>query len=287
MTENTTQNNPLAKYFRQPKLYINLPSSGNFYPKNSLEKTENGEYPIYAMTAKDELLMKTPDALINGQATVDVIQSCVPNIKNAWEIPSIDLDALLVAIRIATYGATLDVTAFIPGLNENKTYEADLYTVLEHLMGATYDPEIQITDDITAYIKPLTYKEFTEHSMKTLEEQRIIRIVNDETLDDNQKLAIFTQSFKKLTDLTVNTVSASLEKIVTPDGEVTDRGFIQEFIDNADKQFFKGIVDHLEKQKEKFAIKPFKVQFSEEEIADGAPEELDLPLTLDGSNFFG
>ncbi len=101
---NTTSSNPLAKHFRQPKLYVNLPSGGMFYPQGSLEPTETGEFPVYAMTAKDELMFKTPDALLNGQSTVSVIQSCIPNIKNAWHIPSIDIDAILVAIRMATYG---------------------------------------------------------------------------------------------------------------------------------------------------------------------------------------
>ena len=76
--------NPLQKYFRQPKIYIKLPSNGKWYPNGSLEVTDNMEFPVYAMTARDELMFKTPDALLNGQSTVDVIQSCVPSIKNAW-----------------------------------------------------------------------------------------------------------------------------------------------------------------------------------------------------------
>ena len=77
--------NPLQKYFRQPKIYIKLPSNGKWYPNGSLEVTDNMEFPVYAMTARDELMFKTPDALLNGQSTVDVIQSCVPSIKNAWD----------------------------------------------------------------------------------------------------------------------------------------------------------------------------------------------------------
>ena len=98
------QSNPLQKYFRQPKLYISLPSKGAFYPIGALEMPENKEVPVYAMTAKDELVFKTPDALLNGQATVEVIKSCIPAIKDPWNIPSIDLDTILVAIRMATYG---------------------------------------------------------------------------------------------------------------------------------------------------------------------------------------
>ena len=93
--------NPLASIMRQPKIYISLPSKGQYWPPDSLKVSDNQEYPVYSMTAKDELLLKTPDALLNGQAVVDVLESCVPNIVNAWDCPQIDLDALLIAIRIA------------------------------------------------------------------------------------------------------------------------------------------------------------------------------------------
>ena len=35
--------NPLMKHFRQPKLFIDLPSKGLFYAPGSLEKTENNK----------------------------------------------------------------------------------------------------------------------------------------------------------------------------------------------------------------------------------------------------
>jgi hypothetical protein len=63
------------------------------------------------MTAKDELMLKTPDALMNGQATVEVIKSCVPSIKNPWHMPSIDIDTILIAIRIATYGENMEFSS--------------------------------------------------------------------------------------------------------------------------------------------------------------------------------
>ena len=104
------KDNPLKKYFRQPKIYLKLPSGGEFYNSNELDMPENSEVPVYPMTAKDELLFKTPDALINGQATVDVIKSCIPNIRNPWSMPSIDMDAVLIAIRLATYGEKMTIS---------------------------------------------------------------------------------------------------------------------------------------------------------------------------------
>ena len=100
-------NNPLRKYFRQPKIYLTLPSKGRYYPQTAISMPESGEVPIFALTAKDEMLMKTPDALLNGEATVEVIRSCVPNILDPWHIPQIDLDALMIAIRMASYGENL------------------------------------------------------------------------------------------------------------------------------------------------------------------------------------
>jgi hypothetical protein len=285
-TVNTQAVNPLKKFFRQPKFYIKLPSSGNFYPPGALEMTDNGEFSIYAMTAKDEIAMKTPDALLNGQSIVDMIQSCVPNIKNAWTVPSIDIDALLVAIRMATYGETLDIDITIPNTKIEKTYVADLRRVLDRLLNAAFDPIVAITPEMTAHIRPLNYLEFTRSAIKTLEEQRIFDIVNNENIDDERKVEMFSKSFKRLTDITVGTVSQCVVKIVTPDGEVSDQQFITEFIENADKNFYAAIMSNLEKQRDQFKMEPFKVHTSEEERAAGAPHEFEFPIELDAANFF-
>ena len=85
-------NNPLKQYFRQPAIYIKLPSQGKYYSPDALNPSITGEYPVYPMTAIDEITYRTPDAMFNGQATVNVIQSCVPDIKNAWQTPAMDMD---------------------------------------------------------------------------------------------------------------------------------------------------------------------------------------------------
>ena len=101
---NTPQSNPLAKHFRQPALYVKLTSNGSFWPDGSLDLPVTGEIPIYPMTTKDEITLRTPDALINGTSVVKVIESCAPNIKDAWKMPTVDVDSTLIAIRIASYG---------------------------------------------------------------------------------------------------------------------------------------------------------------------------------------
>jgi hypothetical protein len=281
-----TSPNPLSKHFRQPKIYIGLPSGGIFYPQGDLEPTETNEFPVYAMTAKDELMFKTPDALLNGQSTVNVIQSCIPNIKNAWSVPSVDIDAILVAIRIATYGEKMDIEIDVPGIDEPRAYEVDLRTVMDQLTANQFENVVRL-DDFSIEISPLTYKEFTEAAMKTFEEQRVFRIVNDTEMTESEKLSKFNESFNRLTDLNIRSIVKSV-KCVTFDNEepVTNAQHIIEFFENADKDVFKKVIDHITAQKEKFSIKPFKVRLSEEDIAKGAPETMEVPISFDQSNFF-
>ena len=147
--------NPLQKHFRQPKIYLKLPSQGRWYPNGAIDLPENGEIPIYSMTAKDELTFKTPDALLNGQSVVDVIQSCAPNIKNAWAVPSVDLDCLLVAIRMATFGEKLEVNVNIPNTEIQKTYEVDCKLLIDRYINAKFQDVMHI-DGFTVTLKPIS-----------------------------------------------------------------------------------------------------------------------------------
>jgi hypothetical protein len=279
------EQNPLRKYFRQPKVYITLPSKGKFYADGAIELPESGEFPVFAMTAKDELTMKTPDALLNGQATVDVIKSCIPAIKNPWSMPSIDLDAVLIAIRIATYGEMMELSTKVPNTGEDRTFTVDLRQLLNKLVIADYEETTEV-DNMSIKIRPLTYKEFTQASLKTFEEQRIFNLVNNDSVPDEEKLAKFNESFKKLTDLTVSTLANSITCISVGDTEVTNQKHIDEFINNADKQFYKSITEHIEQQRDKFQLEPLKVHSSEEDLAAGAPKEYEVSITFDQSNFF-
>ena len=57
MTENTqdqTNTNPLGKYYRQPQIYITLPTKGKYYPADAYTPSDTGEIPVFPMTAMDD-----------------------------------------------------------------------------------------------------------------------------------------------------------------------------------------------------------------------------------------
>ena len=279
------EENPLSSYFRQAKIYLTLPSGGKYYPEDCLDMPESGELPVMPMTAKDELALKTPDALLSGQATVDLIESCIPNIKNAWGMPSLDIDACLIAIRIASYGEHMTITAKAPNTKTDQDYTIDLRQLLDRYTQANFE-DTYVTGDMTVTVRPLSYKEFSKVSMQTFEEQRIFSLVNNDQIDEDEKLKQFNTTFNKLRDITLGMVINSVVSIQVGDNVVTDRNHIVEFLENTDKAFFKSLSDHIEKQKQAFTVPPMKVEANELQKEEGAPDTFEVPIVFDQANFF-
>jgi len=279
--------NPLAAFMRQPKIYISLPSGGAYYPEDSIDMPDNGQLAVYSMTAKDELMLNVPDALMNGQAVVDIIQNCVPQIKNAWMIPSIDLDILLLSIRLATYGELMKTPVSLKEGFEFD-YQVDIRLVMDNLLSnIRWDPVIPINDEMTVYVRPLNYRQMTKTAVKTFETQKIMQAVNNETLTDEQKVEIFKDSFSKLTDVTMSVISESIIKIETSEGTVDDQDYIREFVMNSDKEIFNRIQKHLENLQQSNAVRPIEIPVTDEMREQGVTEDMiTIPLTFDPSNFF-
>ncbi len=283
MTENV---NPLNKYFRQASIYVSLPSGTN-YPPHVVTATETGELGVMPMTAKDEIRFKTPDALMNGQGVVDVIQSCVPDIKDAWQVKSYDLDTILVAIRIATYGETMEINFTVPGANENVSHTVNLPAMLDQLRATKVDGHVTLKDGLKITVRPLTYKDMTSTSLQTFQQQKMYSAIQDSQLADEEKAKRFNDAFKVLTDLNSSILLKNISSITMTDGtEITDPAHIKEFVDNANATMIKEIESKLTELRGQGAVKPLKLKATEEQIKKGAPATYEVPVTFDTSNFF-
>lgn len=133
---------------------------------------------------------------------------------------------------------------------------------------------------MTIHIKPYTYQEATKTALKSLEQQKIFAIVNDENMSDETKIEKFGESFVKLTELTVDVVANSVVQIDTPEGSVTDKKMILEFIQNAPKEVFSAVSDHVNSMKDRIELKVNDVECSE------CSHKFDMPITMDQANFF-
>lgn len=272
--------NPLRQFFRQPAIYITLPSRGNHWPAGALEMTVNSELPVLPMTALDEIAYRTPDALFNGQAVVGVIQSCIPNIKDAWQTPAIDLNAILVAIRIASYGHDMEFGTQCPACNTETDYTVDLRNILDGLKSADYSQPIRHSD-LEIYLRPMNYLHQTDTNKMQFEQQKRIQLIQTNSeLADEQKIEELNRSLIAITKLTTDALKLSVSAIRTPSALVAEPEFISEFLDNCDRKLFDTIKQQIIELREGSEVQPLQIKCSE------CGHEYQQLLTMDQASFF-
>lgn len=277
--DNMTQNNPLRQFFRRPAIYLTLPSKGIGYSPDVITMTETGELPVYPMTAIDDITAKTPDALFNGQAVVDIIKSCVPAIKNPWAISSVDLNAILIAIRTASNGNTLDITTTCPACKNTADYGINLVNILATLKAPDYGTELAIMD-LHIKFKPLTYKEMNAVSLMQFNIQRDL-VLLESIQNEDEKSIKGTEMMKNITATSMKTIANTIEHIRTPNDIVTETAFIAEFLEQCDKHTYEAIKEHNAKLREAGDIKPMRI------ICDECGHDYEQAVSLNVSDFFG
>lgn len=277
----TTVLNPLLKHFRNPSLYLKLPSQGSYWGAGSLTLPVTGELPILPMTTRDEITLKTPDALLNGQGVINVIESCCPSITNAWEMPSVDVDAIVIAIRIASYGHQMDFGSECPHCGESNDYAIDLREVLEGVISPDYTKVI-VTNGLTIKLKPQNYLSITKSSLISFEEQQLLKTLGSFDAENKQQMQQqFDVHLTKLIELNINTLTNCTDWIKTDDGvTVTDESFINEFYANCDNQIIKKINAQLAEFTKTAELPPHNVTCSE------CSKQFKVGINFDWASFF-
>jgi len=271
-------NNPLRQYFRRPAVYIKLPSQGKDYASGVIDFPENGELPVYPMTAIDEITARTPDALFNGTALAELMTSCIPAIKKPWDISSNDMDSILIAIKIASGSEIMEVFSECPECKESNTYGVNLPGILSTLKAGDYDTLLDL-GDISIKFKPVTYKIMNEASLGQFELQKtFIRI--DEVVDNDERNNITKDALEKLTLLTMKILSTAIEYIKTPTAEVKEEEFIFDFLKNCGRPEYIKIRDFNSKIRSDTEIKPLRM------TCDSCKHEYEQAFSVSPSDFF-
>lgn len=278
--------NPLSKYFRKPSVYISLPTGGDWYAPGGIAFDNGQELGVMPMTAKDEMMMNTPDALINSQSTIDIIKSCVPGIKDPWSMPTLDLDTVLIGIRIASYGENMDINIQVPEVNKQMAYTVDLRQLMDQIDRTKFNPFVQIDNQLTIKVKPMTYRQLTNLQLKTYEQQRLVTQVSDSKLSSAERQKTFNDIFTSMTNITLDNMKEAIVEINAEGEIIVDRSYINEFVDNMQSDMANKIKEHMDKQVGLGKIKPITVSVPEEMIKEGAPKTVTSPISLDNSNFF-
>ena len=216
--------NPLIARVRIPGQRFTLPSGGLFYKNGELDDSvTNGEVEVQPITMTDDLVLKNPDKLLNGDGITEVIARCVPQIKKPWDLLHKDVDFLVVALRIVSYGEhvevshvhdTCPVTYEKDGetLRHSRVYKANIRELMnktKRIDPTTIDTKfkIKLDNDQEVSIKPMTFRAFVNVMNLQLE--------NEEDFD--------SETLKK------NILDMLLDVILTVD-EISDRQMIHDWL---------------------------------------------------------
>jgi hypothetical protein len=150
---------------------------------------------------------------------------------------------------------------------------------MDSLKTPDYDTPL-ILGDLTITFVPLSYRQINQNSQMQFEDQKLMQALNSTDMDTEQRLTMLSESFKKITALTIRAIAVSIKSIQTPDALVTEPEFILEFLNNCEKDLFQQIRDHAIALRQAGEIKPLDIACSE------CSTKYTQDFSLDMSNFF-
>lgn len=275
--------NPLKSYVRTPKLQVLLPSRGKWGDAETASKI-TGEIPVYPMTSKDEVMIKNPDALLNGESVASVLKSCT-GIENVYDLTNNDVEFLLVAIRYATSGNEMEIDAVCPNDQHVNRVAVDLERILDSVeeMDKTYQTKLE--NGLKVNLRPMSFKNAQRLSLNAFQEATTLQTINDAKLPQTERIKVFNKSFEAIADLAVETMIDAIVSVVVPEGDeektVTDKKFIGEWVKGMSSAEAKKIQEKLDEMNREGFDHSYNV------VCEECGTKFKTSVEFNVSNFFG
>jgi hypothetical protein len=275
--------NPLKKYFRQPALYIRLPTLGRWYDTSVITVEGSSEIPIYGLSAIDDIMLNTPDAMLNGQALENVLKNCVPSIVDVKKLLIPDLDAIFVALKHATNNGKDDHNCKCPSCNHENSFEINCQMLLDSMSYVDdTDTSLQIDDDLMVYLRPYDFEMRHVYMQKEFEEEKMLQSLMRPDLDEFTKAHLAAESVDRLSKITFELVSRSIEKVVMVKENitVTENKFINEWLQSINKIQAEAVITKVSE------LNKIGVNEKVDVKCQSCGHEWDETLNFDPINFF-
>lgn len=232
--------NPLNRYFRQPALYLKLPTLGKWYTPDIIELESNGEIPIFGMTAIDEILLNTPDAMLSGQALEKVIKNCVPSVRNAKQLLIPDIEAIFCGIKSANSDGMYELNKHCPSCKHENSFDINYKNLLDRISYIEdSDTQIILNDELMINVKPYTLEMRQLFIQREYEEEILLKQLDASTniSSEIERAKILAESIERISQITFNLVSKSIVSIniLKENQLVTDQTFITEWLTGINK----------------------------------------------------
>ena len=236
MTNNV---NPLLQRLQIPGETVRLPSRGLFYTNGELsDDVIDGEVHVYPMTTYDEIVLKTPDMLLTGKAIVDVFSRRIPQIQKPYELLSKDVDFLITALRVISYGPMITLTFDHKCNTPNRPHDYEISLESIFKKAGSIDPT-SIASDYTFVCESGQVVKFKPTSFASILElsQNLDKMPSPD--EEKSELATMTEVQKAVLGVLINMI----EEV---DG-VTDKQLIGEWVNALPASWIKSMSDAIDK----------------------------------------
>lgn len=259
---------PLINFYRTKEVYVTLPTQGKWY-KNKPKLTKDGEIGIYPMSVRDEIMLKIPDTLYNGEALFEVLQSIAPDIVDPYEVAVPDVEIILLAAKASQHDGKMTMSGRCPHCGTSTDYEIEVKKLLSQVKPIPDDPLLlELENGLVVEYKPNTLASINAGTIKTTESIKLAQAINDSTDPDTTK-TIFRESLEKTTAAAIIVLADSISSITTPDGiVVSDIKSISNWLANADARTTGLLKEKSTKLNESGVPRTFNLQCSNDECTE-------------------
>jgi hypothetical protein len=275
--------NPLNQYFRIPKLYVKLPSQGTYYPDHMVETSAQGEVAVHALTAMDQILLKTPDAVLNGETLLQIFRNCVPGVKDPSQLVEPDINTLMVAIRVASAGSTMEWNTKCAKCDQEHTFDVDLTPILETQSFIEDSAPVDLNGELLVHVRPYNFKQRHMQLMNDLEHNQAVRMLDSRTdISEPDRQTQVAQIIRNITERTFELLAQSVVSVTVVNTQqvVTDPDHICEFVKNISKSQADVIIEEIK------SLNQMGIDTTSRFTCTACGNAWDQPLDFDPTSFF-
>lgn len=274
--------NPLLEELHEagvlPDISIELPTGGVFYDEGVFEEgTDIKDIPIGTLGILDENAFRDPVLLATGKAIKRLIQHVCPCILRPGELAEVDVEAILIATRLASYGPNLNLThtcqnpeiksdaenpeeAFV--CREKNELVIDLQEFIMRYGALENMEEFDLTLSIGQHVRlrPTTYDMAIQLMMDLYKTSRKVQSLSQLEIEDTLFDENLMQSYIDVIDSTVNTnidaLLSSIYSVTSKSGVVyQERDMIEAWL----LQLPKPVVDEIRNRITKISTRLKKI----------------------------
>jgi hypothetical protein len=196
-------------------------------------------------------------------------------------MPLIDLDPVLIAIRLASYGEGMDMTSNCTHCNESNEHTINLHKVLESIRSIGNYDKSNFINGLVFDIQPHSFKEINTASQIAFEQQKLVAAVENSDLTPEDKKAQFDNSFTKLSELNIESLVSCIRSITTEEGIIVkEKALIKDFLTHTDRKSYDEVKETVMDIVKANALDPVTV------TCDQCEKEYTVALDFNQTNFF-